>query len=36
MAEAGMAAYGTAIGVAIAVAVACFALRGKGHPEPID
>ena len=36
MAEAGMAAYGTAIGIAIAVAVTCFALRGKGHPEPID
>jgi len=31
-----MAAYGTAIGIAIAVAVTCFALRGKGHPEPID
>ena len=36
MAEAGMAAYGTAIGMAIALAVVCFALRGKGHPEPID
>ncbi len=31
-----MAAYGSAIGIAIAVAVLCFALRGKGHPEPID
>ena len=36
MAEAGMAAYGTAIGMAIAIAVVCFALRGKGHPEPLD
>ena len=36
MAEAGMAAYGSAVGVAIALAVVCFALRGKGHPEPID
>jgi len=36
MAEAGMAAYGTAIGISIALAVVCFALRGKGHPEPLD
>ena len=36
MAEASMAAYGAAIGVAIAMAVVCFALRGKGHPEPLD
>jgi len=36
MAEAGMAAFGSAIGVAIALAVVCFALRGKGHPEPLD
>ena len=36
MAEAGMAAYGAAAGVAIALAVVCFALRGKGHPEPIE
>ncbi len=35
MAEAGMAAYGATIGVAIALAVVCFALRGKGHPEPL-
>ena len=34
MAEAGIAAYGSAVGVAIALAVVCFALRGKGHPEP--
>ena len=31
-----MAAFGTAIGMMIALAVVCFALRGKGHPEPID
>jgi len=31
-----MAAYGSALGMAIALAVVCFALRGKGHPEPID
>ncbi len=36
MAEAGMAAYGATIGVANALAVVCFALRGKGHPEPLD
>ncbi len=29
MAEAGMAAFGSAVGVAIALAVVCFALRGK-------
>ena len=33
MAEASAAAYGAAIGVAIAMAVVCFALRGRGHPE---
>ncbi len=36
MAEAGIAAFGATLGVAIALAVVCFALRGKGHPEPID
>ena len=36
MAEAGMAAYGSAIGVAIALAVVTFALRGKGHPEQAE
>ena len=36
MAEASMAAFGSAVGMAIALAVVCFALRGKGHPEPID
>ncbi len=33
MAEAGMAAFGVTAGVAIAFAVLCFALRGKGHAE---
>ena len=33
MAEAGIAAFGTAAGVAIAMAIVLFALRGKGHPE---
>ena len=36
MAEAGMAAFGSAIGVAIALAVVTFALRGKGHTESIE
>ncbi len=36
MAEASMGAFGSAIGVAIALAVVTFAPRGKGHPEPID
>ena len=36
MAEASIAAYGATIGVAIALAVATFALRGKGHPEPLE
>ena len=36
MAEAGIAAFGTAAGVAIAMAIVLFALRGKGHPESID
>jgi len=36
MAEAGIIAYGAAIGVAITLAVVLFALRGKGHPEPIE
>ncbi len=36
MAEASMAAYGAAIGVAIALAVVTFALRGKGHHEPLE
>ncbi len=33
MAEAGMAAYGAAIGDAISLAVVCFELRGKVHAE---
>jgi len=33
MAEAGLAAFGSALGVAIALAVVCFVLRGKGHAE---
>ncbi len=36
MAEDGIAAYGAAVGVAIALAVVLFALRGKGHPEPLE
>jgi len=31
MAEASVAAYGAALGVAIALAVVTFILRGKGH-----
>ena len=33
MSDASAAAYGAAIGVAIALAVVTFALRGRGHPE---
>lgn len=36
MAEASMAAFGSALGVAIALAVVTFALRGKGHHEPVE
>jgi len=36
MAEASVAAFGSAVGVSIALAVVCFALRGRGHPEPIE
>jgi hypothetical protein len=36
MAEASLAAYGSTIGVAIAMAVVLFALRGKGHPETLE
>jgi hypothetical protein len=36
MAEASIAVFGSAIGVAVALAVVCFALRGKGHPEPLE
>jgi len=31
-----MTAYGAAIGVAIALAVVTFSLRGKGHHEALD
>jgi len=33
MAEASIAAYGVAAGVAIAFVIVCFALRGKGHSD---
>ncbi len=36
MAEASIAVYGAVIGVAIAMAVVAFSLRGKGHHEPIE
>ena len=36
MAEAGIAAYGAAIVVAISLAIVLFMLRGKGHPEPLE
>lgn len=36
MAEASLAAFGSAIGVSIALAVVLFALRGKGHPETLE
>ena len=36
MAEAGMAAYSAAIGVAIALAVITFGLRGNGHPDTLE
>jgi len=36
MAEAGIAAYGAAIGVFITLAIVLFSLRGKGHPESLE
>lgn len=36
MAEAGMAAYGTVIGIGLALAIVLFSLRGKGHPESLE
>ncbi len=36
MAEASIAVYGAVIGVAIALAVVTFSLRGKGHHEPVE
>ena len=35
MAEASIAAFGAAIGIAIALAVVCFVIRGKGHHDEI-
>lgn len=36
MAEASMGAFGSAIGVVIALAIVTFVLRGKGHSESLD
>ena len=36
MAEASVAAFGSAVGVAIAMAVVAFILRGKGHKESLE
>ena len=36
MAEASMAVYGAVIGVAIAMAVTAFVLRGSGHHDSIE
>jgi len=36
MAEAGIAAFGAAAGVAITLAVVLFVLRGKGHHEALE
>jgi hypothetical protein len=36
MAEAGIAAYGAAMGVVITLAIVLFSLSVKGHPEPLD
>ena len=33
MAEAGIAAFGAVVGVAISLAIVCFVLRGKGHAD---
>ena len=33
MAEASMAAFGAVAGVAIMLAIVCFVIRGKGHPD---
>ena len=35
MAEASITAFGVAIGMAIALAVACFVIRGKGYHDEI-
>ncbi len=31
-----MAAYGTVIGIGLALAIVLFSLRGKGHPESLE
>ena len=36
MAEAGLAAYGAAIGVAITLVIVLFSLRGKGYAELLE
>ena len=33
MSEASMAAFGAVAGVAIMLAIVCFVIRGKGHPD---
>ena len=35
MAESSIIAFGVAIGMAIALAVTCFVIRGKGHHDEI-
>ena len=35
MAEASITAFGVVIGMAIALAVVCFVIRGKGHHDEI-
>jgi len=35
MAEANMAVFGAVAGVDIMLAIACFVIRGKGHPDTI-
>jgi len=35
MAEASMAVFGAVTGVAIMLAIVCFVIRGKGHPDTI-
>ena len=35
MTEASMAAFGAVVGVAIMLAIVCFVIRGKGHPDNI-
>ena len=35
MAEASMAVFGAAAGISIVLAIACFVIRGKGHPDQI-